>query len=251
MGHALEPSSTVLDVVQRHHLAVVLGRSDASVNAQDPVFDQGSQRKPSKDVVERVQDPWTVNDAVLRKNLGFKTIHLVDFLVLVVSTDEPDALRIKHFEAQQQQKRLTRARASVNVVTQEEVLDGLNVSRVVLRLPEVAKKKEKVRELPMDIAKDLARRSDIHHRRLRLDKFPHDLAEERYTVTRHLLRDPARWQDHGFSAAHRQAKACGDKFLCHRVDLGEPRIHATENLRCASILDQRQGQPSTVVTMLL
>ena len=76
----------------------------------------------------------------------------------MVSTDEPDALRIKHFEAQQQQKRLTRARASVDVVTQEEVLDGLNVSSVVLRLPEVAKKKEKVRELPMDIAKDLGRK---------------------------------------------------------------------------------------------
>mmetsp|Transcript_3559 Transcript_3559/g.6806 ORF Transcript_3559/g.6806 Transcript_3559/m.6806 type:complete len:278 (+) Transcript_3559:505-1338(+) len=129
----------VLDLVD----GVERGR-EAAVHAEHRVVDDGGEAEAVEDVDAKLPH---VGVAVLLEALVVKAVDLRDLAALVVAADERHALRVPHFEREQQQKRLDRVVAAVDKVAHEDVVDRRD-------LPADVEELEQVVELAVDVADD-------------------------------------------------------------------------------------------------
>ena len=136
------------DLVER-----VDGGREAAVHAEDLVVDYGRQA----DVVEHLGAVLPHRDrAVLAQALVVEAVDLSDLARLVVAPDERDAVRVAHFEREQQQEGLHRVEAAVDEVAQEQVVGLGHVAAHAEQLLQVV-------ELAVYVAADGHRRVHLLH----------------------------------------------------------------------------------------
>mmetsp|Transcript_3560 Transcript_3560/g.6810 ORF Transcript_3560/g.6810 Transcript_3560/m.6810 type:complete len:278 (+) Transcript_3560:505-1338(+) len=116
----------------------------AAVYAENLVLDERREGEIVENLGAVAPD---VDRAVLAQALVVKAVDLRDLAALVVAADERHALRVPHFEREQQQKRLDRVVAAVDKVAHEDVVDRRD-------LPADVEELEQVVELAVDVADD-------------------------------------------------------------------------------------------------
>lgn len=124
----------LLNLVQAEQCA-----ANATVQADDLLVDDRCQRKPVKQVVDFVEDGVDVGGlltqtaaALLRETEG-----IVDPLVLVVAPQEVDLIRELDLEGHQEADGFQRVGATIDIITEEEVIITLDIAIVVWNTPEV------------------------------------------------------------------------------------------------------------------
>ena len=135
-----------------HRLEV--GR-EAAVHGEDLLVDDGRDRE----AVEAVGEGFPELDVVPALALVVEAVNSVDGRALVVATKDEEVLRVLDLVGEQEADGLKRLLASVDVVTQEEVV-GLGREPAVLEQP------EQVVVLPVDVTADLDRRLELEKDRL-------------------------------------------------------------------------------------
>ena len=157
-----EGSVNLLDVFQ-------LGNSGtkAPMHAEDSVvcrlvLDDGTQRKPFKEIVHLLENTVWVFD-IFRKALGAlqaETKVLVHLAVLVIPSQKEDLLRILELKCKQQAQDFEALGPAINIIAQEEVIKTRDVTRLARSLPNVEESHEIV-VITMNVSENLDRRLKV------------------------------------------------------------------------------------------
>jgi len=139
--------------------------SDTTMATQNLVLwgiDNSSQREPLKHFADAIEDAHVVGSKALPA-LGQEAVLSCNASVLVVTTEKSNSLGVLHFERHKQADGLKRVTATVNVVPEEQVVEGVDVTLLsVVRHAPVPEEPHQVRVLAMNVAKHFYRR--INHR---------------------------------------------------------------------------------------
>ncbi len=116
-------------------------RRESSVHAEDFVVDESCNRHAVEHILKLFPDA----DAVAALALVVKPVDSVDLTALVVASQQEEVLLEFYLVCEQQNYRLQRILAAVNIVTEEEIVSFRRESTIF-------KKSEKVRKLSMCVA---------------------------------------------------------------------------------------------------
>lgn len=89
------------------------------MNAKDFVVDDSREWNVVEDLGAVLPH---ADRAVLSETLVVEAVHLGDLPRLVIATYERDAIRVAHFERQQEQERLDRVEAAIDEIAEEQVV---------------------------------------------------------------------------------------------------------------------------------
>lgn len=152
--HHLQRPADVLDVFQG-----VQRRPDPPVQAEYLVLDEGCEGEPVEELVDPIEDGPLVFGVLLNLfcALVLEAEVDVDLAVLVVAPDEVDLLGVEALEGEQEADGFEGVAAAVHEVSQEDVVEVLNVLlfAVFVGSPIVGEEGHEVGELPVDVSEDL------------------------------------------------------------------------------------------------
>lgn len=127
-----------------------------SVHAKGLLVDEGRQRE----IVENFGAvPPHIHTAVLAEAFVVEAIDLGDLARLVVAADKRNAVRIAHFERQQQKEGLHAVKAAVHEVAHKEIIGAGTVATHLEKL-------DQVKELAVDVTADRNGRVNVVNVRL-------------------------------------------------------------------------------------
>jgi len=138
--------------------------SNTTMATQNLVFrgiDNSSQGEPLKHFADAVEDAHVVGSKALSA-LGQEAVLCCNAPVLVVTTEQSNFLGVLHFERHKEADSLKRVTAAVDVVPEEQVVEGVDVTLgPIVRHAPVPKEPHQVRVLAVNVAKHFYRR--FHH----------------------------------------------------------------------------------------
>lgn len=166
----LQRSLNLVDLVKAEQ-----GTSDTAMQTDNPIVDDGGQGQPIEQVVDLVEDRVDVGGLLTQTAAALlgETKCVVDPLVLVVATKHMNLVWELDFECHQETDSLKGVCATINVITQEEVVVTLDIAIVIRDAPQV-EESHQILVLAMDIAEYFNRGVDSQHHGLLL-KHAHTL----------------------------------------------------------------------------
>lgn len=174
--HDLQGTADLLDILKS-----VEGGTDSAVEAEDLILDKCSEGQPVEQFVD------TSKDRILTLRLLLNLLRAlvpkpevdIDLAILVVATNEVDLFGVDALQGQQKTDGLKGVAASVHKVSEEDVVEVLNVLLLAVLVGGAVEGEEthQVSELSVDVAKDLEGRLCLQDHRLVDDDLLSEVAQ--------------------------------------------------------------------------
>jgi len=95
------------------------GGRKSTVQTENLIFDQGSQRKIVEQVSKHLPD---IRSAIFSKALVIETINLSNLSTFVISSQNSDSIFVSAFEGNQKRHSLDRIVPTINIITHEKII---------------------------------------------------------------------------------------------------------------------------------
>lgn len=168
--------------------------SDAAVQAQNRIFNNGGEWHVLEDFVQALEDRIRIVDVFIEFLRAFvrEAHRFVHSAVFHVAAEQVDLIEVLQFQCEQQENNFELHRTSSNVIPQEQVLVAVDVlvdHFAVARRTEVVEESHEILVLPVDIPEDLNRSPHAQHHWLAFEHFLYFVAQFQNHVLAQLLRD--------------------------------------------------------------
>mmetsp|Transcript_106640 Transcript_106640/g.308545 ORF Transcript_106640/g.308545 Transcript_106640/m.308545 type:complete len:364 (-) Transcript_106640:688-1779(-) len=148
------------------------------MHAEDLVLHQTSDWQAVEATLDQLEDLWAELDAKHFVASVQKAILLVHRSVLVVATDQPNAVGKQNLEGEQEANHLHLVSAPIHKVAIEDPMSVIVLTRRTKREED----EQKVSQLAMDVSKDLAWRFRDRHRRLQREQLRRHIGDQHQSI---------------------------------------------------------------------